>query len=84
MMDNDDHPGIDSSLRERVSEAISITRDALDAASADPTGEALEELRKSADSLMRALGRVLIEIERQRPACEPAARESVPGGSVDN
>jgi len=39
--------------------------DALDAA-AKPTNEALDDLCEAADNLMRALGRLLIEIERQR------------------
>lgn len=57
---------IDPSLRDRVIEGINVTRDALDAAAANPSDEAHEELRKAVDNLMRALGRVLIEIERRR------------------
>jgi len=63
----DDGPrGIDRGLRERVIEQITIVSDALDAAVANPTDNTLDELREAADNLMRALGRVLIEIERQR------------------
>jgi hypothetical protein len=61
-----DDDGIDPSLRERVMEEIGIFTDALEAASANPTDEALDELRKAADQLMRAVGRVLIEIADQR------------------
>jgi hypothetical protein len=49
-----------------VVQEITGVRDALDFALANPTDEALEKLRDAADKLMRALGRVLIEIERQR------------------
>jgi hypothetical protein len=63
---NDDSGGIDPSLRERVIEEIGRTTDALDAASANPSDETLDELQQAADRLMRALGRVILEIERQR------------------
>jgi hypothetical protein len=63
---DDDPPRIDPDLRERVIEQISMVTDALDAAFAKPTNDALDELAEAADSLMRALGRVLIEIGRQR------------------
>jgi len=63
---DDDRRGIDPSLRERVIEEIGTVTDALDAATANPTDEALDELHEAADKLMRALGRVLIETERQR------------------
>jgi len=61
-----DDDGIDPSLRERVMEQIGTFTDALEAASANPTDEALDELHKAADDLMRAVGRVLIEIAHQR------------------
>jgi hypothetical protein len=61
-----DDDGIDPSLRERVMEEIGIFTDALEAASANPTDEALDDLRKASDNLMRAVGRVLIEIAHQR------------------
>ena len=63
---DDSQRGIDRNLRERVIEQITIVSDALDAAVANPTDNTLDELREAADNLMRALGRVLIEIERQR------------------
>ncbi len=63
---DDDSGGIDPSLRERVIEAIGRATDALEAASANPSDEALDELHQAADNLMRALGRVILEIERQR------------------
>ena len=63
----DDGPrGIDPMLRKRVMDEITIVTDALDAAAADPADGALDELHEALDKLMRALGRVLIEIERQR------------------
>jgi hypothetical protein len=61
-----DDDGIDPSLRERVMEQIGTFTDALEAASANRTDEALDELRNAADNLMRAVGRVLIEIAHQR------------------
>ena len=62
----DDRRGIDPTLRDRVIDQITIVTEALDAAAADPTDAALDQLREAADKLMRALGRVLIEIARQR------------------
>jgi DNA-binding FrmR family transcriptional regulator len=58
--------GVDQTLRDRVMEQIAIVQDALDAAVANPTDDHLDELREVADQLMRALARVLLEIERQR------------------
>jgi hypothetical protein len=66
--DIDDRRGIDRELRQRVREESAIVTNALDAAVADPTKENLEELRASTDKLMRALGRILIEIARQQSA----------------
>jgi len=63
---DDDQRDIDPSLHERVIEQIGAVTDALDAATADPTDETLDELHDAADKLMRALGRVLIETARQR------------------
>lgn len=62
----EDRRRIDPSLRERVIEQMGDLTDALDAATENPTGEALDDLREAADQLMRALGRVLIETARQR------------------
>jgi hypothetical protein len=59
-------PGVDQALRDRVIEQIAIVEDALDAAVADPSDSALNKLSEATDKLMRALARVLLEIERQR------------------
>jgi hypothetical protein len=64
--EDDASAGIPPTLRERVIEQIGITTDALEAASANPSDETLDELYQAADNLMRALGRVILEIERQR------------------
>lgn len=66
--DNSDNPvrGIDPALRERVIDGMSIVSDALDAAAANPCDRNLDELRESTDKLMRALARVLMEVELQR------------------
>jgi hypothetical protein len=58
--------GVDQALRDRVMEQIAIVQDALDAAVANPTDSALNELSEATDKLMRALARVLLEVERQR------------------
>jgi hypothetical protein len=58
--------GVDQALRDRVMEQIAVVQDALDAAVANPTDSALNELSEATDKLMRALARVLLEIERQR------------------
>jgi hypothetical protein len=69
---NDDHVrGIDPALRQRVIDGMSIVSDALDAAVTNPSDSNLDELHESTDKLMRALGRVLIEIELQRSLPEP-------------
>jgi hypothetical protein len=56
----------DPALRKRVTEQMPIMTDALDAAIASPTDHNLEKLHEETDKLMRALGRVLIEIGRLR------------------
>ena len=69
---NDDYGrGIDPALRQRVIDGMSIVSDALDAAVANPSDSNLDALHESTDKLMRALGRVLIEIELQRSLPEP-------------
>jgi hypothetical protein len=70
---NDDHDGrgINPSLRQRVIDGMSVVSDALDAAVANPSDSNLDELHEATDKLMRALGRVLIEIELQRSLPEP-------------
>ncbi len=66
MGNENDPPGIDPGLRDRVMEQMPVLEDALDAAVADPSDENLDHVREATDQFMRALGRVLIEIERQR------------------
>jgi hypothetical protein len=61
-------PGIDPTIRDRIVAQISILVDALDAAVANPTAENVQRLRDETDKLMRALGRVLIELRRVRNA----------------
>jgi hypothetical protein len=69
---NDDYGrGIDPALRQRVIDGMSIVSDTLDAAVANPSDGNLDELHEATDKLMRALGRVLIEIELQRSLPEP-------------
>jgi hypothetical protein len=63
--------GVDPALRQRVLDGMAIASDALDAAVADPSDSNLDELHEATDKLMRALGRVLIEIELQRSLPEP-------------
>jgi hypothetical protein len=60
--------GIDTTVRDRVMEQVPVVTDALDAAIANPTADNLDDLREATDKLMRALGRVLLEVERQRSA----------------
>jgi hypothetical protein len=61
-------PGVDPSVRDRVVDQIPIMVDALEAAVANPTSGNLQRLRDEIDKLMRALGRVLIELRRARSA----------------
>ncbi len=61
-------PELDPTLRNRVVEQIPIMVDALEAAIANPTSDNLQRLRDETDKLMRALGRVLIELGRARSA----------------
>jgi hypothetical protein len=61
-------PGIDPALRYRVVEQIPIIVDALEAAVANPSSVNLQRLRDETDKLMRAVGRVLIELRRARNA----------------
>jgi hypothetical protein len=65
--DSDPH-GVDPALRDRVVEQIPIVTDALEAVVANPSDDKLDKLREATDKLMRALSRVLIEVERQRNA----------------
>jgi hypothetical protein len=66
--DNGDRHGVDPALRDRVIKQIPIVTEALEAAVANPTDDNLDRLREATDKLMRALSRVLIEVERQRNA----------------
>jgi hypothetical protein len=66
--DDSDPHGVDPALRDRVMEQIQIVTDALEAAVANPTDGNLNQLHEAVDKLMRALGRVLIEVARQRNA----------------
>lgn len=60
-------PGeLDRSVGDRVSKEIEGFAEALEAASANPTPRTLDELEEAADGLMRAAGRVLIEVGRLR------------------
>jgi hypothetical protein len=63
---NDDRPGVDPALRQRILDEFARLKGALDAAAANPTDQALDGLREAADSMMRALARVLLDAERQR------------------
>jgi hypothetical protein len=56
--------GVDPATLDRVRRHVGPLGDALDAVAADPAPEKLEELREAADKLMRALSRVLIELEQ--------------------
>jgi hypothetical protein len=66
--DDSDPHGVDPALRDRVMEQIQIVTDALEAAVANSTDGNLNQLHEAVDKLMRALGRVLIEVARQRNA----------------
>jgi chaperonin cofactor prefoldin len=58
--------GLDPSVSDRASAEIERFSEALEAAMVDPTTDALNELEEAADDLMRATGRVLIEVGRLR------------------
>ena len=53
-------------VHERVLRGLRSFEDALHDAQISPTGESLHRLRDAADELMRATGRVIIEIEQLR------------------
>ena len=55
---------LDPALSERVKEAAEVFHEAFDAAEAQPSARTYDELREATDRLMRAAGRVLIDIER--------------------
>lgn len=54
------------SLRDRVANEMTLFTQALDAAMTNPSPEILDNVREAADRLMRATGRVLIEVARLR------------------
>jgi len=58
--------GLDPGVSNRVTEEIETFTEALEAATANPTPKALDKLEDAADHLMRATGRVLIELGRLR------------------
>jgi hypothetical protein len=68
---NDDEDGISQVVCERVRDQIKIFEEALRQATNNPAPEALDRLRDAADKLMRAIGRVFIEIGRLRGTLEP-------------
>jgi hypothetical protein len=57
---------IDSSVRERVDKAIERFQKAAAAAENDRAPDTVKELYDASDELMRALGRVLVDITRRR------------------
>jgi hypothetical protein len=67
---SDDGNGGENTLRpavhDRVKRRMTDFAEALDSAMTNPTPEALDRLRDAADQLMRATGRVIIEIEQLR------------------
>jgi len=56
---------LNQNLRDRVAEAVECFNEAFSAAEKDDTPQNLENLADTADQLMRAVGRVLIEAKRQ-------------------
>lgn len=64
MADDRTNGGISPGVHDRVVEEMETFTEALEAAAANPTPEALDKLRQAADRLMRATGRVLIDVER--------------------
>jgi len=58
--------GLDRRVSDRVSEEIEIFSEALEKALANPTLKTLDKLEEAADQLMRATGRVMIELGRLR------------------
>lgn len=58
--------GLDSSISDRVTDAIHTFKEALAEAKGNPSSETYGKLEEAADRLMRATGRVLIELGRLR------------------
>jgi hypothetical protein len=61
---DDGEGGFDRALRERVAESFGEFLQTLDAALAAPTSEALDEVRRHSDRVLRAVARVRLEAER--------------------
>jgi hypothetical protein len=55
--------GLDPAIRSRASEALNALSDALDRSAAEHSPGAADNLRQAADGAMRAVARVLLEIE---------------------
>jgi hypothetical protein len=55
---------VDPAILHRAKTCIFPLEDAFDEATANPSPEALEDLRRAADLMMRALAGVLIELEQ--------------------
>jgi hypothetical protein len=66
MARNQGKGGLDPIVSERVTEEIEAFSEALEAARVSPTRQALDKLEDAADHLMRATGRVMIELGRLR------------------
>jgi hypothetical protein len=56
---------LSESQRDRVAEEIERFNEAFSAAEKEETPENLEDLADAADRLMRAVGRVLIDVKRE-------------------
>jgi len=63
---NHETGGLSQSVSDRMTEEIEIFSEALEAATVNPTPKTLDKLEEAADHLMRATGRVLIELGRLR------------------
>ena len=63
----DTHGFFDQPLCWRVNKTVADFEHSFEAASAQPTPQALDELREATDQLMRAAARVLLELSRPHP-----------------
>jgi hypothetical protein len=54
--------GLDPVTRRRISEEMQALNDAMDSFAANPSPETREQLRKACDELMRAAGRMLLDL----------------------
>jgi hypothetical protein len=59
-----ERPGFNSTLRDRVANSVDRLLEAIDATQDNLTPGNLDQLREDADYAMRAIGRVLLEVER--------------------